>query len=73
MALAQMGTVEEAIKALARFHNKSPPGHSTRNNAGLCFSFSGRKAAGKMPDDDKKAMRDDKKDESVDEGKEMDE
>jgi len=73
MALAQMGTVEEAIKALAMFHNKSPPGHSTRNNAGLCFSFSGRKAAGKMPDDDKKAMRDDKKDESVDEGKEMDE
>ena len=46
MALVQMSTTEEAIKAIAKFHNVTPPGHHTKNNAGLCFSFSGRKSAG---------------------------
>jgi len=45
MALVQMATEQEAIKALAKFHNVTPEGIKTKNNAGLCFSFSGRKAA----------------------------
>ena len=43
MALVQMASVEEAIRALAKLHNKTPEGHKTRNNSGLCLSFSGRK------------------------------
>lgn len=43
MALVQMGTTEEAIRALAKLHNVTPEGYTTRNNSGLCFSFSGRK------------------------------
>merc|ERR1719418_120088 len=45
MALVQMATEQEAIKALAKFHNITPEGIKTKNDAGLCFSFSGRKAA----------------------------
>jgi len=45
MALVQMASEQEAIKALAKCHNITPPGVKTKNNAGLCFSFSGRKAA----------------------------
>jgi len=45
MALVQMATEQEAIKALAKFHNVTPEGIKTKNDAGLCFSFSGRKAA----------------------------
>jgi len=45
MALVQLSSEQEAIKALAKFHNITPKGISTKNNAGLCFSFSGRKAA----------------------------
>merc|ERR1719273_593535 len=40
-----MATEQEAIKALAKFHNITPEGIKTKNDAGLCFSFSGRKAA----------------------------
>ena len=51
MCLIQMGSPEEAIKALAKLHNVNPEGYQTRNNAGLCFSFSGRKST-KSPNDD---------------------
>ena len=40
MALVQMATVEEAVMALAKLHNITPKGHVTKNNSGLCFSFS---------------------------------
>jgi len=58
MALVQMASEQEAIKALSKFHNITPPGIKTKNNAGLCFSFSGRKAASDgaaRPDKDGKA------------------
>jgi RNA recognition motif-containing protein len=43
MALVQMSTVDEAINALAKLHNVTPEGHTTKNNSGLCFSFSSHK------------------------------
>ena len=45
MALVQMATVEEAVRALAKLHNATPDGYTTKNNSGLCFSFSARKTA----------------------------
>ena len=51
MCLIQMGSPEEAIKALAKLHNVNPEGHQTRNNAGICFSFSGRKSTKSSNDD----------------------
>jgi len=51
MNLIQMGSPEEAIKALAKLHNVNPEGYQTRNNAGLCFSFSGRKSTKSSNDD----------------------
>ena len=43
MALVQLGTVEEAIGALAKLHNKTSPFIKTKNSSGLCFSFSNRR------------------------------
>lgn len=60
MALIQMGTTEEAIKAIAKFHNVTPPGHRTKNNAGLCFSFSGRKSAANGSGNKDKDNKDDR-------------
>jgi len=52
MCLVQMGTPEEAVKALAKLHNITPDGYHTRNNAGLCFSFSGRKSTNRTAKDE---------------------
>jgi hypothetical protein len=43
MALVQLCTVEEAIAALAKLHNKMPANIKTKNTSGLCFSFSNRR------------------------------
>jgi hypothetical protein len=43
MALVQLGSVEEAIGALAKLHNKTSPYIKTKNSSGLCFSFSNRR------------------------------
>ena len=43
MALVTFATVEEAVSALAKLHNITPEGYQTKNNSGLCFSFSSRK------------------------------
>lgn len=43
MALVHLSSVEEAIGALAKLHNKTPEDFSTKNNSGLCFSFSNRR------------------------------
>ena len=45
MALVQLASEQEAIKALTKFHNITPEGLKTKNDSGLCFSFSGRKSA----------------------------
>ena len=43
MALVQLCSVEEAIAALAKLHNKVHPDIKTKNSSGLCFSFSNRR------------------------------
>jgi hypothetical protein len=43
MALVQLCSVEESIAALAKLHNKVHPDIKTKNNSGLCFSFSNRR------------------------------
>jgi len=43
MALVQLCSVEESIAALAKLHNKPHPEIKSKNNAGLCFSFSNRR------------------------------
>ncbi len=43
MALVIMDSIDEAIRTLAKCHNVTPEGFQTKNNSGLCFSFSGRK------------------------------
>lgn len=50
MALVQMTSIEEAIKALSKLHNVTPEGYQTRNNSGLCFSFSGRRMSSSKMD-----------------------
>merc|ERR1712200_336593 len=45
MALVQLASEQEAIKALTKFHNITPEGLKTKNDSGLCFSFSRRKSA----------------------------
>ena len=43
MALVQFASLEESVMALAKLHNITPDGYETKNNSGLCFSFSSRK------------------------------
>ena len=50
MALVQMSTLEDAVMALAKLHNVTPEGHVTKNNSGLCFSFSKKDRSFKRSD-----------------------
>ena len=43
MALVQFQSLEDSVLSLAKLHNLTPEGYKTKNNSGLCFSFSSRK------------------------------
>merc|ERR1711997_1143413 len=58
MALVQLASEQEAIKALTKFHNVTPEGLKTKNDSGLCFSFSGRKSAGEGVKSSEKEKKD---------------